>query len=199
MLLHWLVPLLGYLAGSLSCAVIVCRVMGLPDPRRGGSGNPGATNVLRLGGRKAALLTLTGDVLKGVLPVLAAHALDLPAWSVALTALGAFLGHLYPLFFGFQGGKGVATAGGALIALSWPLGLVLVATWLLVATLTRYSSLSSLCAALAAPAAAWLMGNPPAHVLMLVLMAGLIVWRHRANIARLRSGTESRIGQKPGR
>jgi glycerol-3-phosphate acyltransferase PlsY len=202
MIAAWLLPLIGYLAGSLASAVVVCRMMGLPDPRSGGSGNPGATNVLRLGGKKAALLTLVGDVLKGVLPVLLAHTLALPAWSVALTALAAFLGHLFPVFFGFRGGKGVATAGGAIVALSWQVGALLVATWLLVAAITRYSSVSSLSAAAAAPVAALLLGNPPAHVLPLVAMSVLVFWRHAENIHRLRAGTESRIGRTkpdPGR
>lgn len=194
-MLPWLIPIAGYLAGSVASAVIVCRLMGLPDPRSGGSGNPGATNVLRLGGKKAALLTLVGDVLKGVLPVLLAHALGLPPWSVALTALACFLGHLFPVFFGFRGGKGVATAGGAIVALSWPVGVALILTWLVVATITRYSSASSLVAAAAAPLAALVMGNPGAHVVALAAMTALVFWRHAENIQRLRAGTESRIGQ----
>jgi len=196
MLVAVLLPVIGYLAGSIACAILVCGLMGLPDPRGSGSGNPGATNVLRLGGKRAALLTLAGDVLKGVVPVLAAHALDVPPWSVALTAAAAILGHLFPVFFAFKGGKGVATTVGAITALSWPVGLTFIATWLLVALVTRYSSAASLCGTALAPVAALLLGDPPVDALVLALMAVLIFWRHRENIARLRAGTESRIGQK---
>lgn len=196
MLLAILLPLLGYLAGSIACAILVCAAMGLPDPRSDGSGNPGATNVLRLGGKKAALLTLLGDVLKGVIPVIVAHALDVPAWSVALTAAGAFLGHLFPVFFSFRGGKGMATAVGAITALSWPVGLVVMTAWLLVALVTRYSSAASLTGTALAPVAALLVGDPPVNALVLAIMAVLIFWRHGENITRLRAGTESRIGQK---
>jgi glycerol-3-phosphate acyltransferase PlsY len=172
MALAYAFPLLGYLMGSLASAIIVCRAMGLPDPRSVGSGNPGATNVLRLGGRKAAALTLAGDVLKGVAPVLAAHALAVPDPALALTALGAFLGHLYPVFFRFQGGKGVATALGAIAALSWPVGLAF------------------------APAFAWVLTVNGYHAAVLAVVAVLIAWRHRANIRRLLDGSEGRIGQK---
>ncbi len=196
MLLEYAFPLLGYLAGSLASAVIVCRAMGLPDPRSGGSGNPGATNVLRLGGRKAAAMTLLGDVLKGVVPVLAAHALGLAEPVPALTAFAAFLGHLYPLFFRFQGGKGVATAFGAIVALSWPVGLAFGATWLGLALLTRYASVASLSAAALSPVFALLLTGTMAHVAVLMLIAGFVAWRHRANIQRLRAGTEGRIGHK---
>jgi len=194
MLLAVAMPLLGYLAGSLASAVIVCRTMGLPDPRTGGSGNPGATNVLRLGGKKAAVLTLLGDVLKGVLPVLAAHALEVPEPARALTALAAFLGHLYPVFFRFQGGKGVATAFGAIIALSWPVGLVFGLLWLAVAATSRYASVASLSAAAAAPVAALGLLGDTTQAAVLALMGALVWWRHRENIARLRAGTEGRIG-----
>jgi glycerol-3-phosphate acyltransferase PlsY len=142
MIEQYLLPVAGYLSGSLASAIIICRLMGLPDPRQGGSGNPGATNVLRLGGKKAAALTLVADILKGVMPVLIAHLLQLPPWSIALTALAAFLGHLYPVFFRFQGGKGVATALGATAALSWPVGIAFTLTWLVVAAASRFSSLA---------------------------------------------------------
>ena len=196
MLIDLLMPFVGYLAGSLATAVIVCRLMGLPDPREGGSGNPGATNVLRLGGRKAAVLTLVGDVLKGVLPVLAAHALGASVGAVSLTALAAFLGHLFPVFFGFKGGKGVATAFGAVVALFWPVGLVFGLTWLAVAAITRYASVASLSAAAVSPLAAVVLVNHVAVPTALAIIAGLIWWRHQENIARLRAGTEGRIGQK---
>jgi len=138
----WIVG--AYLMGSIASAVVVARLMGLPDPRTQGSGNPGATNVLRLGGKKAAALTLLGDVLKGVIPVLAARLAGLPETGVALVALAAFLGHLYPVFFGFKGGKGVATAFGVLVAGAPLLGLAILVTWLAVAFASRISSLSAL-------------------------------------------------------
>jgi glycerol-3-phosphate acyltransferase PlsY len=196
MIAQYLLPLAGYLAGSLASAIIICRLLGLPDPRQGGSGNPGATNVLRLGGKRAAALTLAGDVLKGVIPVVVAYALELPHWSVALTALAAFLGHLYPVFFRFQGGKGVATALGATSALSWPVGIAFALTWLLVAGVFRYSSLASLSATALAPVFAVVLTANHTDALVLAVMAVFIFSRHRQNIARLRAGTEGRIGQK---
>lgn len=196
MIVQYLVPVLGYLAGSLASAIIICRLMGLPDPRQGGSGNPGATNVLRLGGKKAAALTLAGDILKGVLPVALAHALDVPPWSVALTAVAAFLGHLYPLFFRFQGGKGVATAFGATAALSWPVALACGLTWLMVAVVSRYSSLASLLAVALSPAFAMVLTANTDNAVAFGVIALFVFWRHRQNIARLRAGTEGRIGQK---
>ena len=142
----------GYLLGSISAAIIVCKLMGLPDPRSEGSRNPGATNVARIGGKKAAALTLLGDMLKGLLPVLLAHALDAGAVVLAGTALAAFLGHLYPVFFGFQGGKGVATALGVSFGLHWLAGLTIAGIWLVMALLFRYSSLSALTAIALSPA-----------------------------------------------
>jgi glycerol-3-phosphate acyltransferase PlsY len=199
MLLAVVFPLLGYLAGSLASAVIVCRLMGIEDPRHAGSGNPGATNVLRLGGKQAAAFTLAGDMLKGAVPVLAAHAAQVPEAALALTVLGAFLGHLYPVFFGFQGGKGVATAAGAITALHWPLGLGCALLWLGVAVASRFASLASLAAAALAPALAWLLTGSALYTAVLTLIAVLIAWRHRDNIRRLRAGTEGRIGHKaPG-
>ncbi len=193
---EYLFPVLGYLAGSLASAIIVCRMLGLPDPRIGGSGNPGATNVLRLGGKRAAALTLLGDVSKGVLPVLAAHGLGLPALIIALTGLGCFLGHLYPVYFRFQGGKGVATAFGAIVALDWRIGVASGLVWLILAAATRYSSLASLIASLSAPASAWLLTGRMGDVAVLGCIAVFIMWRHQANIQRLLAGTESKIGQK---
>ena len=194
--LPWLVPVFGYMAGSLASAIIICRLMGLPDRRQGGSGNPGATNVLRLGGKKAAALTLFFDVLKGVLPVLAAHLLNLPQWSIALTALAAFLGHLYPIFFRFQGGKGMATALGATAALSWPVGIAVALTWLLIAAITRYSSLGSMISTTLAPFISVLITGHIADCAALSLISILIIWRHKENLQRLHKGTEGRIGQK---
>ncbi|HYQ71317.1 MAG TPA: glycerol-3-phosphate 1-O-acyltransferase PlsY, partial [Gammaproteobacteria bacterium] len=142
----------GYLFGSISTAILVCRLMGLPDPRTTGSRNPGTTNVARIGGKKAAALTLAGDLLKGLIPVLIAHALQANATVLAGTALAAFLGHLYPVFFGFQGGKGVATALGVIYGLYWPVGLLTSAVWLVMALVFRYSSLAALTAMLVMPA-----------------------------------------------
>ena len=184
----------GYLLGSIASAVLVSRLMGLPDPRTGGSGNPGATNVLRLGGRKAALFTLAGDVAKGLLPVALAGAMGRSALGVTAVAIAAFLGHLYPLYFRFKGGKGVATALGALLGISWLLGSLVLATWLACAAATRYSSLSALVAALAAPGLAlWTTGQATIAA-GTALISALLVWRHRANVRRLLNGTEGKIG-----
>ena len=185
----------GYLLGSISTAVLVSRALGVADPRSGGSGNPGATNVLRLAGRKAAALTLAGDVLKGVVPVLAARAAELPPGAVALVGLAAFLGHLYPVFFGFKGGKGVATALGALLATEPLLGASVLATWLVVAGVSRYSSLAALVASVLAPGYAWVLSGDRGVAGAVAVMAVLLVWRHRANIRRLLAGEEGRIGR----
>lgn len=186
-------PLLGYLCGSLASAVVVCRMMKLPDPREEGSGNPGATNVLRLGGKKAAALTLAGDVLKGVIPVLLAHLLtDSPA-ILAGTAVAAVVGHMYPVFFGFKGGKGVATAFGAVAALVYPVALFMAAVWVLAAMATRYASLASMAAAVAAPLFALVFIREPAYIVGLAVIAALLVYRHRGNIQRLRQGSEPEI------
>ncbi len=186
----------AYLMGSVSSAIVISRALGLSDPREVGSGNPGATNVLRYGGRKAAAATLLGDAAKGIVPVLAGHALGITA--PALTAIGAaaFLGHVFPVYYGFRGGKGVATFIGVNLALNPWLGLVFVATWLAVAAALRYSSLAALVATAATPAAAWALGEPPAAVVLFALMAALIFWRHRQNIARLAAGEEKKIGDK---
>ncbi len=184
---------LGYLCGSLASAVIVCRVMKLPDPRKEGSGNPGATNVLRLGGRKAAALTLLGDVLKGAIPVLLAHLLSGLPTVVAATAVAAVVGHMYPVFFQFKGGKGVATAFGSVAAAVYPVALFMAAVWLLTAMATRYASLASMTAAVVAPLFALVFIREPAYVLALAIIAALLVYRHRANIRRLRDGIESEI------
>jgi glycerol-3-phosphate acyltransferase PlsY len=183
----------GYLFGSVSAAIIVCKLMGLPDPRTQGSRNPGTTNVARIGGKKAAALTLAGDMLKGLLPVVIAHGLQANATILAGTALAAFIGHLYPVFFGFQGGKGVATALGVIYGLYWPVGLLTTGVWLVMAVLFRYSSLAALTAMLLTPAGfAWLWPEPAVIAAMLV-MTVLLYWRHRSNIANLLSGREGRI------
>ncbi len=194
MLATILFVILGYLAGSVSTAIIVCRAMGLPDPRSAGSRNPGATNVLRFGGKKAAALTLAGDLLKGLLPVLLARWAGLDQAGLALTALAAFLGHLYPVFFGFEGGKGVATAFGAILGLSGSVALAALATWLLMAFTVRISSLSALTAAALAPLFAWWFGLPGAYIAAVLVMVGLLIWRHRSNIRNLLAGAEDKIG-----
>ncbi len=187
--------LCAYLLGSLSSAVLVCRALGLPDPRTMGSGNPGATNVLRFGGRGAAAATLAGDLAKGLIPVAAAKALGLGAPVLGVVGLAAFLGHLYPLYFGFQGGKGVATALGVWLGTDWRLGLGLAAVWLAVAVAVRISSAGALSAALAAPfAVAWLEHDPVLTAVTGVITL-LLFWRHRSNIRKLLSGTERRIGR----
>ena len=192
--LYYLLIPAGYLLGSVSTAIIVCKMMGLPDPRTEGSRNPGATNVARIGGKKAAALTLLGDMLKGLLPVLLAHYLGANATLLAGTALAAFLGHLYPVFFGFQGGKGVATALGVTFGLHWPIGLLTTGTWLVMALLFRYSSLAALVAIALTPAYFyWLWPQMPVVAAMLVLTA-MLYWRHRSNIANLLSGKEGKIG-----
>lgn len=196
MLVSVIMVVSGYLLGSVSTAIITCRLMGLPDPRSEGSGNPGATNVLRLGGKKAAAITLFGDLLKGLLPILVARLLGASDLVLASVAIAAFLGHLYPLFFQFQGGKGVATAAGVILGLAPPVAAACAGTWVAVALLFRMSSLAALSAAALAPAYAWLMGSPRPYPLALLLMAGLLMWRHHANIARILDGSESRIGQK---
>ena len=183
----------AYLLGSLSAAIITCRLMGLPDPRTQGSRNPGATNVLRLGGKKAAAITLLGDALKGLLPVLIGQLLGLDSLTLALTALAAFLGHLYPLFFGFRGGKGVATAFGALTALAWPVALALLATWLLMAKVFKISSLAALTAAALSPLFMWWLRPEREFIAVAIVISLMLIWRHRANIRNLLSGREDKI------
>ena len=190
------VATIGYLCGSVASAIIVCRLLGLPDPRAGGSGNPGATNVLRLGGKGAAALTLAGDVLKGALPVALARMTSDDPLVAAGGAIGAFVGHLYPVFFRFRGGKGVATTFGAVATLFWPVGLGMGVVWVAVAAASRYASLASIAAALSAPILAVLLAAQPAHIGALTLIGTLLIWRHRDNVARVRAGTENRIGTK---
>ena len=199
--------LAAYLIGSLSFAVIVSRLMGLNDPRSYGSKNPGATNVLRSGNKLAAVLTLLLDAIKGWLPVAAVvwqgDALGLGSGAVAAVGLAAFAGPLYPVLFRFAGGKGVATAAGVLLGVHPVLGLAVLATWLLVAYFTRYSSLSALVSAVAAPLIYLALDRAVWYVdgritLMLVLMGALLIWRHKGNIDKLVRGQESKIGSKQG-
>lgn len=195
----------AYLVGSLSFAVIVSRAFGLHDPRTYGSKNPGATNVLRSGNKAAAAVTLLLDALKGWLPVWAARTWAADAgWgdaTVALVGLAAFLGHLFPVFFRFKGGKGVATAAGVLFGVDWLLGLATLLTWLVVVAMSRYSSLGAIAAAAFAPACyllgggeAWAVSEPMA--VSVVVMSALLLWRHADNINRLIQGKESRLGSK---
>jgi glycerol-3-phosphate acyltransferase PlsY len=190
--LLFLVLLAAYCLGSISFAIVVSRLMRLPDPRSYGSKNPGATNVLRTGRRAAAVLTLAGDAGKGWAAVWLASFFTA---QLALAGLAAFLGHLFPVFHRFQGGKGVATAAGVLFGLDWRIGLGTVVTWAVIAAALRYSSLAALVAALFAPfATALLVGW--ADALVVGVMSALLFWRHRANIARLAAGTEPRLGEK---
>jgi glycerol-3-phosphate acyltransferase PlsY len=195
-----IVAVVAYLIGSVSFAVIVSSVMGLADPRSYGSKNPGATNVLRSGNKTAAILTLIGDAFKGWLAVwLVSHfgaRYGLDDTAVALAAIAVFLGHLYPVFFRFKGGKGVATAAGVLLAINPVLGIATLLTWLIVAFFTRYSSLAALAAAVFAPLFDGFLFGANIIALAIVVMSSLLVWRHRGNIAKLMAGQESRIGDK---
>lgn len=195
-----LLALVGaYLMGSLSFAVVVSRMMGLDDPRTYGSGNPGATNVLRSGNKKAAALTLLLDALKGMLPVAVAwHFAAALGWGdtqVAAVGFAAFVGHLWPVFFRFQGGKGVATAAGVLLAFQPILGLATLATWLAIAVFFRYSSLAALIAAAFAPLYQIFVWGPSGASAAVAAMSLLLVWRHAPNIRKLLAGQESRIGR----
>lgn len=188
--------LLGYLCGSLSSAILVCRALGHTDPRRVGSGNPGTTNVLRHYGKGAAAATLLGDVAKGLVPVLAARAVDVPPMVLAAVGIASFLGHLYPIFFGFEGGKGVATLIGVLLGFDPWLCLAFILVWLSVALMFRYSSLAALSAALINPLVAFVLQEPHPISVCICIMAAIICWRHRSNIQKLMRGTESKIGEK---
>jgi len=190
---------LAYLLGSISFAVVVSKAFGLPDPHGYGSGNPGATNVLRTGNRKAALLTLLGDGLKGFVAVYAAQQLaaqfGTPAWTVAAAAVAVFLGHIYPVFHGFRGGKGVATGAGIVFALHWPLGLTLTVIWLTMAYGFKISSLAALVAAVLMPLGMFYIQGATLTAWAMVPIAVLLIWRHRDNIRKLRSGQERSIGR----
>jgi len=203
-LLLWLLIPLAYLIGSISFAVVVSKCMRLPDPYTYGSGNPGATNVLRTGNKKAAVLTLIGDGSKGFIALVLARwilsddslAATLNSWVLCGVVLAVFLGHLFPVFHGFRGGKGVATACGILFGINWILGLATLSTWLIVAFFTRYSSLAAMCAAIFAPVyCVFLFGVEPMG-LTLTLICVLMLWRHRNNIVKLLDGSETRIGSK---
>ncbi|CAG7856549.1 glycerol-3-phosphate acyltransferase PlsY [biofilm metagenome] len=189
-MMGWLLIPAAYLLGSVSCAIIVCRLLGLPDPRGQGSGNPGATNVMRIGGKKAAGITLFCDMLKGFLPVYLANILGVSAMLQAVIGLAAFFGHLYPIFFGFKGGKGVATSIGVLLGLSWWLGLAFIATWLSVYKLKKISSLSALTASSLSPIFAWFILGDKFIVGATLVMTVVLLYRHKGNIQRLLAGEE---------
>jgi glycerol-3-phosphate acyltransferase PlsY len=202
--LELLVIPIAYLIGSISFAVIVSKCMRLPDPHSYGSGNPGATNVLRTGNKLAAVLTLLGDALKGYLAVMLARMLlgdtsltsTLNSWLLCGVVIAVFLGHLFPIFHGFKGGKGVATACGILFGINWILGVATLSTWIIVATFMRYSSLAALAAAVFGPIYfVFLFGFQPMAI-ALAFICALLIWRHRSNIRNLMNGTESRIGSK---
>ncbi len=186
----------GYLAGSIPFAIVVSRLMGLPDPRTYGSGNIGTTNVLRSGSKIAALLTLVGDSGKGWAAVVAAQALGADAEQSAVVGLSAFIGHVYPIWLRFHGGKGVATAAGVLLALDWRVGLVVIGVWLAIAVVSRYSSLAAIVAAVVAPVAGWYFLGVGPGLAAIAAMGIVLVLRHRANIGKLLRGEESRIGEK---
>jgi len=199
-----LLIVLAYLIGSVSFAVVVSKCMRLPDPHSYGSGNPGATNVLRTGNKSAAVLTLLGDALKGFIAVVLARMIlgegsltsSLNSWILCGVVVAVFLGHLFPIFHGFKGGKGVATACGILFGINWILGLATLATWIIVAKFMRYSSLAALAAAVFGPIYfIFLFGFHPMGNALLIVCA-LLIWRHRSNIHNLMNGTESRIGSK---
>jgi glycerol-3-phosphate acyltransferase PlsY len=193
MLVNTLLILFAYLLGSVASAIIVCKLMGLDDPRLHGSNNPGASNVLRLHGKKAAAFTLSGDVIKGVFPVAFAKALAAPDLIIALTGFAAFSGHLFPVYFKFRGGKGVATLTGVLFGMHWLLGLSFIMTWMFVAALFRYSSLSALVAAALTPVYTFFILQSPVYAICNGLMAGILFWRHRTNIQNLIAGSEKKI------
>ena len=186
---------LGYALGSVPFAILVSKAFGLDDPRTVGSGNPGATNVLRSGNKLAALLTLLGDALKGWLAMFIAAQLGADMLGVTLAGFGAFFGHVFSVFLRFKGGKGVATAAGVFFGFSWKLGVIVLAVWLATALISRYSSLGAIVASIAAPFAAWWL-LPPEQALAVTAIAVIVIRRHRENIQRLINGTEGKMGKK---
>ncbi|MDH2926409.1 glycerol-3-phosphate 1-O-acyltransferase PlsY [Lonepinella koalarum] len=186
--------LFAYLIGSISSAILICRIANLPDPRTVGSNNPGATNVLRIGGRWAALTVLIFDILKGMLPVWAGYYLGLTHFELGMVALGACLGHIFPIFFKFKGGKGVATAFGSIAPIAWGVAGSMIGTWLLVFLISGYSSLSAVIAALLTPLYVWYF--KPEYTFPVALVCCLLIYRHHDNIQRLWRGQESKIWSK---
>lgn len=188
-----LIIIASYLLGSVSSAVLISRIMQLPDPRCNGSNNPGTTNVLRLGGKKAAISVLLCDMLKGTIPVWGSYYLGIAPIILGIIAISACLGHIYPIFFQFKGGKGVATAMGAIAPIGFTLTIMIVGTWLLVASIFRFSSLAAIVSALLAPLYTWLL--TPQYTLPVAMLCCLIIYRHQENILRLWDGTEPKINQ----
>lgn len=189
-MIEWLLVPLAYLMGSISSAIIVCRMMGLADPRGEGSGNPGATNVMRIGGKKAAAITLAGDALKGFVPVVLAKLVGVSDAVMVGVILGAFFGHLYPVFFDFKGGKGVATVFGLSLGVNWLLGLAISGTWLLVYKIGKISSVSAMVAAVLTPVYVWFLVGKVAIVAAFTLMSLILLWRHKSNFQKLLAGNE---------
>lgn len=189
-----IIIIFAYLLGSISSAVLICRLLRLPDPRAVGSHNPGATNVLRLGGKKTALAVLVCDMLKGTIPVWGGYLLNIEPLLLSVIAIAACLGHMYPIFFHFKGGKGVATALGAIAPIGLQLTAMLVTTWLCVALLFRYSSLAAITTVLLAPLYTWMI--KPHYTLPVAMLCCLIILRHHQNIKRLVQGNEPKIGEK---
>jgi len=183
--IYFIYAFTAYLLGSISTAIITCRLLGLEDPRGVGSNNPGATNVLRTGGKKAAIITLLGDMLKGLLPILVVQQLQTDAMALAITGISAFLGHLYPLYYRFKGGKGVATFYGVLLGINWIIGLAALVVWGLVMLLFRISGLSALISAFSSPFIVWYLDGSVVLIAAVSFMAILLIWRHRSNIRQM--------------
>ena len=193
MLINILLIFSAYLLGSISAAIIVCKTLGLSDPRTGGSGNPGTTNVMRLYGKKAAFLTLVGDIFKGIIPVLLAKVIVDSEFIIAICGLAAFLGHIFPIYFKFEGGKGVATLIGILFATHWLLGVSYIITWILRALIFRYSSLAALIAALPIPIYSYFIEHNNQYTISFAVIAIILFWRHKPNIYNLLNGKEDKI------
>ena len=185
---------LAYLIGSISTAIITCKIMGLEDPRKTGSNNPGATNVLRYGGKKAAIITLLGDMLKGLVPVLLIIQLQTDTLTIAVVGLFALLGHIFPVYYGFKGGKGVATFYGVILGINWLVGLIAITIWLTVAALLKISSLSAMVSIFFTPFILWHFSQSVELTGTVALMSMLILWRHQSNIKSLMHGSENKIG-----
>lgn len=193
MLINIVLIFLAYLLGSISAAILVCKLLGLSDPRTEGSGNPGTTNVMRLHGKTAAFLTLTGDVFKGIIPVLLAKVIVGSEFIIALSGFAAFLGHIFPIYFKFKGGKGVATLIGILLATHWLLGLAYVITWILTAAIFRYSSLAALIATLSIPFYTYFLEQNFQYTVSFSMIAVILFWRHKSNIYNLLNNKERKI------
>ena len=188
--------LISYLIGSISCSILIARAMNLPDPRTLGSGNPGATNMLRTGSKRAAAITLLGDLLKGLIPLLVARWLNFDIDALCFIGLAAIMGHMYPIYYRFAGGKGVATTLGVLIGVAWQLALIWIALWVLTAKLSGYSSLAALIATAALPIFSYLLGLPSIVTVTCSIIAIFVIWRHRSNIQNILAGKESKINNK---